>query len=242
MGSFESSPYGESLIKFAMRRAEEQAFLNGTSKKISTTVDTPNKEPDRYLLLADGERLIVSGSVGDEPRFSDLRIETLAHHLATVNRFAGATHTPYSVAQHSVLVSKLVPNAFALAALLHDASEAFLMDIPAPIKSHPLMMGYRVLEHRVQAAVYDEFCIPMDQRPALQPDNRNDYWIIKEADLRMLAAERRDLMPKSEAWPMLEGIVPPEDTVKPYGVDAAIDMFINRYDQIVREGGSYGRK
>lgn len=66
------------------------------------------------------------------------RVITIGHvakALGQINRYAGQTVFPYSVALHSVLVSYLVPRQHAYAGLLHDATEAFgLGDIPAPVK------------------------------------------------------------------------------------------------------------
>lgn len=65
---------------------------------------------------------------------ADFRIEDIAARLARTNRYAGATHWPYSVALHSVLVSYLCPR-LPLAGLLHDIPEAFgIGDLIAPIK------------------------------------------------------------------------------------------------------------
>lgn len=61
-------------------------------------------------------------------------IEDIAYALGRINRFAGQSDRFWSVAEHSILVSRLVPEHVALPALLHDASEAYINDVPSPVK------------------------------------------------------------------------------------------------------------
>lgn len=68
----------------------------------------------------------------------------ICHSLAHLCRFNGHTREFYSVAQHSCIVAELVPEEHKLAALLHDATEAYLGDITRPLKQW--MPDYRGFE------------------------------------------------------------------------------------------------
>lgn len=90
-----------------------------------------------------------------DPRPEDVCIEDIAHHLAMKCRYSGATMGFYSVAEHSVHVSRYVPAEDAKWGLLHDAAEAYLADIPRPVKAH--IPGWRKIERRVEKAVLERF-------------------------------------------------------------------------------------
>lgn len=90
----------------------------------------------------------------------DFNIFRIAERLAKINRFAGATWFPLSVATHSVVVSRLCPPELAMTGLLHDITESFgIGDLISPVKS--LMPGYRELEHDM----WQQLCVPF---PALR--------------------------------------------------------------------------
>lgn len=82
-------------------------------------------------------------------------IEDIAHALANQCRFSGHTSKFYSVAQHSVMVSRRVPDRFKLQALMHDASEAYMLDIPTPIKLK--LPAYMVAEKNLMHCIADKF-------------------------------------------------------------------------------------
>lgn len=78
-------------------------------------------------------------------------IEDIAHSLSNQCRFGGHLAQFYSVAQHSINCAGLVSSAHAKAALLHDASEAYLMDIPSPIKAK--MPEYKKIEQDLMMVI-----------------------------------------------------------------------------------------
>lgn len=90
-----------------------------------------------------------------EPTIDMICIEDIAHALSNLCRFGGHTPEFYSVAQHSFLCASITPPHLKLEALLHDASEAYLMDIPSPIKSK--LSNYRDIEHRLMLLISEKF-------------------------------------------------------------------------------------
>lgn len=152
----------------------------------------------------------------------DIVIEDIATALSHICRFAGHLPEFYSVAQHSVLVSQLVPAEFALEALLHDAAEAYVQDIPAPLKR--ILPDYRRVEGYVDGVVREKFGLPAHQHPT-----------VKYADLVMLGTERRDLnIDDGTVWPVLVGI-PPTDlfTVIPLRPVQAYGLFMARFNELM---------
>ena len=147
-------------------------------------------------------------------------IEDIAAALSNICRFTGHLQDFYSVAQHSVHVSYLVPPEFALEALLHDAAEAYCNDISTPLKG--LIPEYRTIEDRIDAVIRSKFSLP----PAMSTP-------VKYADLIMLATERRDFdMDDGTPWPVLEGIPCADFIVSPLLPRQARVLFLNRYNQL----------
>jgi hypothetical protein len=144
------------------------------------------------------------------PRSEDVRTADLCRALAWIMRYTGHAGG-YSVAAHSIFVGRLVARRHPkerelhLAALLHDAHEAYVGDLSSPVKAalDQVTAGgataYRRLDRDTQAAVMRRYGVD----PALAKDPR-----VVEADLAMLHAERdRYLGPPVMPWNL--GVDPP---------------------------------
>lgn len=133
-----------------------------------------------------------------EPRAEDILAEDLAFALAHQNRYAGHAGT-YSVAEHCWRVAHLLKQwgedaQTQLAGLLHDAAEAYLVDLPRPVKEHLLSVGqtaYDEAEAKILSCVEKAFL--------LSPGACSSA-VVELADNVMLATERRDLFPGRPAW------------------------------------------
>lgn len=123
-----------------------------------------------------------------DPREEDISIHDIAHALALSCRWTGHVRRHFSVAQHSVMVSYLVPKEDALAALLHDASEAYISDIARPTKVQ--LQNYHEIEARLMKVILARFGL-LEKLPDT----------VKKADDKMLFSEARDLMrPPPMPW------------------------------------------
>lgn len=151
-------------------------------------------------------------------REDDVRLPDISHALSIINRFTGHSKCPYSVAQHSVMVSNLCQPEHALWGLLHDASEAYLGDVATPLKN--VLPGYRELEEHVQRTIARVFHLPWPMPAA-----------VKEADLRALMGEKRDLITGSINWGI--DIEPACGPVNPYCWSQAKELFESKYKELV---------
>lgn len=162
----------------------------------------------------------------DEIKPEDICIEDIAHSLSMQCRYNGHVGVFYSVAQHSVLSSLLVPERLALAALLHDAAEAYTGDVISPIKCG--MPQMQALEARFNAVIERVFDLQLTAA---------DRAMIRRADLQMLAAERRDLWDHDahdwkleEMAPMFIGVFSQIKPWEPKFAESAFRSWFSEYE------------
>jgi uncharacterized protein len=158
-----------------------------------------------------------------DPRPEEVRLLDIAHALSNLCRFTGHCQHFYSVAQHSVLVSKQVSAADAKWALLHDASEAYLADMSRPVKNFSkLGEEYKRLELLVMAAVCRKFGLSVAMP-----------FSVKEADDVLLMTEKRDLLATANLPKWRETSQPLESlTIIPWSPLCAEHMFLQRAKEL----------
>lgn len=126
-----------------------------------------------------------------DPRPNEVFIDDIAHALSLLCRFGGHCRRFYSVAEHSVLLSRAVEREgrnVQFWALMHDASEAYLVDVPRPLKPH--LHGYSEAEDKIMLAVAFRFGLYFGI-----PE------VVKRADQAILMDERaQNMAPAPIAW------------------------------------------
>lgn len=160
-------------------------------------------------------------------RPSEVHIEDIAHSLSLQCRYTGHCRRFYSVAEHSVLMARhFIANGmreYALPALLHDATEAYLTDVPRPVK--PFMIGYREAEARAWAAIAERFGLAVELSAH-----------VHDADARILVDERaQNMAPSDVEW---EGM-PTEGlgvTLQCWPPSMAERVFLATYWELVETG------
>lgn len=160
------------------------------------------------------------------PEPGKISVFDIAHALSNQGRFTGHTRFRYSVAEHSVRVSELLerwmqPIEVQLWGLLHDASEAYLVDLPTPLKLTPeIGEPYKKAEAALMHAVCLRFGLPLEQPEA-----------VTRADAVMLATEVRDLMHGDrDYWQKISAKPIPEPyRIRPWGADVAEAEFMRRF-------------
>jgi hypothetical protein len=159
------------------------------------------------------------------PDASQIDLRDIARSLSQMCRFNGHTSKPYSVAEHALLVHHFEPQ-LGLAALHHDSHEAYLGDIPTPLKQH--LTGWKGLTQRIDRAIGDAFGIPL--AAFTHPD-------VKAADRLALRVEAYELK-RSKGLGLYWGNAgaPPVSAPWPLGMPpkAAERQFLATHNRLMR--------
>lgn len=157
-----------------------------------------------------------------DPRPDQVDAEDVAHALSLLCRYGGHVSRFYSVAEHCVLMSHAVAPENALAALLHDATEAYVCDVPRPLKL--ALLGYRDIEDRVWYAVARHFAIDL-----VLPSE------VHAADNRILLTERAALMPLAERWVIDDEYTPLPVEITGWSPADAERYYLDRLEELVAQ-------
>lgn len=147
----------------------------------------------------------------------------IAHALAHVPRYCGHTTVPYSVAQHCVLMARMVePGPLRAALLLHDATEAYMQDIPSPLKA--LLPNYQRIEAALWSVIAERFGV-----------DRSLEAQVHHLDRVMLSTEMHAMFTDN----LPEGLPPPAigvDVSPIWGCVHARASFLREAGQLVDQG------
>lgn len=155
------------------------------------------------------------------PQADQIDIKDIAFSLANQCRFNG--HVPFfSVAEHSVAVAARLPPALQLAGLLHDAAEAYLSDIPSPIKQY--LPDYCAMEDKVQKVINDKYGIILSDQDKAE---------IKAADKDATQTEAHYLLAsKGRGWVPI--MYAPNEQFQPRNMVPveAVEMFLHWFHSL----------
>jgi len=155
-----------------------------------------------------------------DARPEEVDIEDIAHALSMLCRFNGHCKQFYSVAEHSVHVSKMVSIENATWGLLHDAAEAYLSDIPKPVKQE--LSLFNEFEDRLLEVIAERFGMP-----------RKIPSEVKQVDMQLLATEKEALMGQEPApWMGLPEALDPS-MIQAWGPAEAKQEFLKRFHELI---------
>lgn len=158
----------------------------------------------------------------DRPRAESICILDIAHATALINRFNGHTSQPYSVAQHMVMVHRLLPREFQLHGLLHDAHEAYTGDNTRPFKN--FIHGISELEEQIDRVLLPKFGV------IVTPESLK---AVKAADNLMLSIEALSLIPAGreliEEWGLPD---PGGERVQSWPWEVARNRYLQAFEEL----------
>ena len=163
-----------------------------------------------------------SGKIFDyiNPDINSIDIGDIAFSLSHINRYFGHVGN-YSVAEHSVRVSRILSPQYKFAGLIHDFAESYIGDCSSPLKK--LLPDYKIIEERVERVVCEKFGVDWPMRSE-----------VKTADMILLATELRDLCVGAD-YKILEqnGYYPLKDKIIPWTAKRAEKELLKEYYKLI---------
>lgn len=176
--------------------------------------------------------MVYSGAMFDiaNPELDDFKIEDIAHALSNMCRYGGHSKFYYSVAQHSFYASYMVQPKMAMASLMHDATEAYMHDLPRPLKA--LLPDYKKMENTLGCQIALAFGLPVGAFE--DPD-------IKVVDDKLMALEATVMCNNPHA--IFAWVGHPDASIfdvdrrfEPWEPPRAEKMFLDRYHDLRTNG------
>jgi len=134
------------------------------------------------------------GNVWFDPQNPDpeaFQIPVICHSLSRIARFCGRTSYPWSVAAHTIVLYKLVPQKLKKLALLHDVPEIITSDVPHPIKK--LLPDFVKLENRILDTVLERFGVSKEGWDELKQKDRElgdlEHKVLQTNEIKELPVE-----------------------------------------------------
>ena len=176
-----------------------------------------------------------------DPKPEQICIEDIAKGLSQECRFGSQSRIHYSVATHSIMVCGFAPKELKLEALLHDAEEAYIKDLPSPLVaaiSRGMTSQYRYIKSKIKRAIAEKFKLNYNVIIERPEGAISGYQVIREIDLRMAVTERNHLFKNPQ--PLFEG-----ENIQPYSQGSMLFMpdtmieterkFLGMYDLYKRD-------
>lgn len=159
-----------------------------------------------------------------DPVPGDVDILDIAHALSNKCRFTGHTKRFYSIAQHSVLVSQFVPEEFMLEGLLHDAVEAYLPDLPFPLRG--AFSEWESIENRVHEAVAERFGLRFPYPDA-----------VVDVDRKIIRDEAWSFMKSQGVGKQWAGSTAKFGLrIRPWSPEESRERFVEQYQKVIESG------
>lgn len=168
-----------------------------------------------------------------EGKISKIEIDDVAHALSNICRYNGHCRKFYSVAEHSVLVSRIIRAMWPedleaiWAGLLHDATEAYVGDVTTPLKI--TMPQFMALEDSIALDIAKKFKIKWTKRTVER---------VKLADMTALSTEARNLFKDVSKWSTIKTYEPRPELLSPsfpVPPDTAASYFLEEFKRIEKE-------